>query len=400
MASSVRSGRPYDLVLFGATGFTGQRVARYLADAAPPTLRWAIAGRNAARLEALKARLAANDGRRPPIGVLHAAIDDPDDPDDADTLRQMAASGRVLLNTAGPFLLHGEPVVRACVDAETDYADLSGEAGFVRRIEASLAEAAARKGVRLVPCCGFEAIVADLGVLHAIERLAPVDEPVEIRAYVRVGGGLSGGSLQTALNALGDLGNAMLPPPNPANTAHGRKVRSLRPSFGKHAPLDGWVAPMRTIDHDIVLRSAAALPAYGRDFGYAHHVVFPGLGQMLTVAGRIAAMALCAQWPATRRWLQARLRQPGEGPSEEEIAQGWFNVRFEARCGHRRLVTEVSGGDPGYGDTAKMLAQAGLCLLDDAEARHPGGLLTPAQAMGPALIGRLDDAGIRFRVLE
>lgn len=382
--------RPYDLMVFGATGFTGALVARYLAEAAPPNVRWAIAGRNREKLAQLQAQLIARHPRCTTVGCVVASLDD------ASTLQRMAASTGVLLNTAGPFMLNGFAVVRACVDASTDYIDLTGEAGFVRQIEASLAGEAARKGVRLVPCCGFEAIVADLGVLYTVDRLS-VDAPVEVRGYVQVSGQLSGGSLQTALNAMGDLATSRLPRPDAGS---GRRVRDLRPSFGRDPILNGWVAPMQMIDQDIVLRSAAALPRYGKDFGYAHHIVFPSLAKMLVIAGSMILMVVSAQFAATRRWMQRRLRQAGEGPSQEVIERGWFKVRFDAHCGNQRVTTQVSGGDPGYGETAKMFAQAGLCLAEDHDLPRLGGLLTPAQAMGQMLIARLQQAGIRFETLQ
>lgn len=382
--------RLYDLVVFGATGFTGRRVARHLASAAPPTVRWAIAGRNRDKLLALKAELVACAPRCENVGLMVADIAD------QASLRLLAQDTRVVLNTAGPFNVHGEPVVRACVEAGTDYLDLTGEAAFVERIERSLAKQARRNGVRLIPCCGFEAAIADLGVWFTLKHL-PIDGPVAVRGYVTVNGQLSGGSLQTALLAMGDLRHARLPLPR---LDAPRTVRQLRPTLGWHSALHGWVLPMAMIDQDIVLRSAACLPAYGEDFAYAHHIVFERFGAMLGIVGRLLLMVVGAQSPLTRRWLQQRLRQSGEGPGAQDIERGWFRMRVEASSGRNTVSAVVSGGDPGYGETAKILAQAGLCLVEDQDLPRLAGLLTPAQAMGDALIARLQNVGIGFHCIQ
>ncbi len=378
----------YDLVLFGATGFTGRIVAEVLARVASPTLTWAIAGRNLDKLHDLKRELVQQNPRCSAVELIVA------DSADAESLADMAARARVLVNTAGPFSLYGEPVVRACVEGGADYVDISGEPAFIRRLDEEFAAEAARKGLRIVPCCGFEAIVADLGALYTLRQL-PRTEPIELRGYVRAKMRLSGGSLNTTVHAMGNIAAATLPPPQ---CRAGRKVRALRPRLGRDASLGGWVAPMQLIDQDIVLRSAASLDAYGPDFGYAHHFVFPTLRDLLRAASEMMRMALMAQTRRTRARLSRKLLQPGQGPDRAERETSWFNVRFEGRSAGKTVVTEVSGGDPGYGDTAKMLVQAALCLLEDRDSLPKlAGVLTPVQATGDLLIDRLEKEGIHFR---
>ncbi len=381
----------FDIVIFGATGFTGTLVAHYLAKTADSNIRLAIAGRNVYKLAALKKELQELNPQCQHVGAFHADIAD------QSSLNIMTASTKVLLNTAGPFSLYGEPVVRACVENGADYIDISGEAAFIRRLEQQLADQASTNEVRVITCCGFEAVVADLGTLFLLQH-AKKDRPVKLRSYVRVDGNLSGGSMQTALNAMGDLAHAVLPPPTASD---GRKVSLLKPRLAKDSQLGGWVTPMQVIDQDMVLRSAAAMPCYGPDFAYAHHIVFPTMGKMLRVMGSMINMLVMAQIPFTRRWMQSRLPQPGEGPSKEQRDNGWFNVRFELECSNQQLVAEVSGGDPGYGDTAKIVAQAGLCLVEDRDKLPEFfGLLTPAQAVGELLIKRLHTEGIRFKLTD
>ncbi|MEU6753700.1 saccharopine dehydrogenase, partial [Spirillospora sp. NPDC046719] len=160
----------------------------------------------------------------------------------------------------------------------------------------------------------------------------------------------------------------------------------------------GWTLPLPTIDPQIVTRSAAALDRYGPDFSYGHYLAVKRLPVAAGMAVGSGALLALAQLPPTRSLL-LRLRAPGEGPSPERRARNWFSVKFVGEGGGRRVVTEVAGGDPGYGETAKMLAQSALCLAHD-DLPKTAGQVTTATAMGDALIARLTAAGIAFRVLS
>jgi short subunit dehydrogenase-like uncharacterized protein len=164
------------------------------------------------------------------------------------------------------------------------------------------------------------------------------------------------------------------------------------------AALGGWVVPAPTIDPQVILRSARAVERYGPDFSYGHYGVVPSLGRLAKIAGGLVGLAVAAQIPPVRRRLLDRM-QPGQGPSEAQRASAWFNVRFVGEGGGERVVCEVSGGDPGYGETSKMLGEAALCLACD-ELPQRAGQLSPAAAMGDALLERLQAAGISFSVRD
>ncbi len=378
--------RDFDIVLFGATGFTGTLTAEYLARQIGT--RWALAGRNADKLAALRDRLGVD------VPVLVA------DSTDATSLRRVAERARVVASTVGPYVLHGEPLVAACAEAGTDYVDLTGESEFVDQMYVRYHTKAERSGARLVHACGFDSIPHDLGALFTVQQL-PADRPITMRGYVTAGGTASGGTIASAVTAMSRL--------RQASSVHKqrreieirpelRRVRLLRGRPGYDRAIGRWVLPLPTIDPQIVLRSAAALPEYGPEFSYGH---FVALRSPLTAAGIIAgvggAFAL-AQLPAARNVL-LRARPAGTGPDEAQRARGWFRVRFIATAGDLRTVTEVSGGDPGYGETAKMLAESALCLAHD-ELPSVAGQLTSAVAMGDALRRRLERAGLTFRVVE
>ena len=187
--------RPYDLVLFGATGFTGRLTAEYLARNAPADCRWALAGRNRAKLEQVRSDLAAIEPRCADLPLLHADVTEPE------SLRAVAEQARVVATTVGPYLEHGEPLVAACADAGTDYTDLTGEPEFVDRMYVAHHARAVETGARLVHACGFDSVPHDLGVWFTLKQL-PSGVPVRIRGLVRSNARFSGGTFASALGAM------------------------------------------------------------------------------------------------------------------------------------------------------------------------------------------------------
>ncbi|KAA9165736.1 saccharopine dehydrogenase [Amycolatopsis acidicola] len=384
--------RGYDLVLFGATGFTGGLTAEYLARNAPESCRWALAGRDPAKLEALREKLAAIEPRCAELDLLQADITKPD------SLRDVARAARVVITTVGPYVEYGEPLVAACADAGTDYLDLCGEPEFFDKMYVRYHAKAQQTGARIIHAAGFDSIPYDLGVFYTLKHL-PKDTPIRISGHVRVGGTFSGGTYNSALTAAARL----LPmaraarerakaEPKPA----GRRVRAIIGKPHRDAKDGRWQVPLTTIDPQIVARSAALLDAYGPDFSYRHFASVKRLPTVIGAAAGLAAIVVLAQVPPARRAL-ANIRKPGEGPTEEERERAWFKVRFLGEGGGKRVVTEVAGGDPGYGETAKMLGESGLCLAFD-DLKPIAGQVTTAAAMGDALLARLVDAGMMFRV--
>jgi short subunit dehydrogenase-like uncharacterized protein len=387
----------HDLVLLGATGFTGGLTAEYLARHAGEATRWAIAGRSIAKLESVRARLAAVNPACSSLPLLAA------DTADAGSIAALAASTRVLISTVGPYIQFGEPVVAACAAAGCDYLDLTGEPEFVDRMYLRYGAQAAESGARLVHSCGFDSIPHDLGALWTVAQL-PDDVPIALSGYVRMRGTFSGGTWHSAVGIMAGLHQASVAArerrarEGVATVPPGRHVEGVRGQPHDEQAVGGWVLPAPTIDPQHILRSARALPEYGPKFSYSHYLYTGGLPAAIGIAGGIGLAACMAQFGPTRSLL-LRLRDPGSGPSEAERARSSFAVRFVAQTPARRLVTEVSGGDPGYGETAKMLAEAALCLAFD-ELPQRSGQLTPAVAMGETLIARLQAAGIAFTVVE
>ncbi len=387
----------HDLVLFGATGFTGGLVAEHLArranaDGGSPT-RWAIAGRNLTSLAATRERLTAIDPALAELPLLQADAGDPA------SLTQLAQSTRVLATTVGPYIHYGEGLVAACAAAGTDYVDLTGEPEFVDTMWVRHHEQAERSGARIVHSCGFDSIPHDLGTLFTVDRL-PEGEPLAVEEFVQVGATFSGGTYHSLIHGL-----SRARPTIAASTQRrrleqrptGRRAGAIRTPLRPNPVGQGWALTAPTIDVDTVLRSARALDRYGPDFRYGLSFVTRRVTGAAAIAGGLGVLAVLAQVPPVRSAL-LRLKDPGDGPDAARRERSWFTARFTGRVGAEsepRVVCEVRGGDPGYGETSKMLAESALCLAHD-ELPETRGMVTPAVAMGQALIDRLSQVGMVF----
>jgi len=386
----------FDVCLIGATGFTGGLTAEYLTSAARPQgLRLALAGRSTEKLEALRARLLARYG-----GAWPAAVPQLVDTSDIDGLVQRS---KVIINTAGPFLSSAPPVVAACAKHGRDYVDITGETPFVKQtIDRHDAEARA-SGALLVPMCGFDSIPSDLGTLRAVRRIKELfgEETVRVSCFATMRGSLSGGTLASGIEMekQPDVFARMLDP----FLLGGRPEGGARPedadATDAAAVAEGaWAAPfmMASLNTRVVRRTSGLL---GPSHGYAPAF---GYSERMLVGDRETAERLAKPKPpvSKREAMRdaGRLPKPGEGPSREERAKSWFRFLLVAEAASgKRFVTSVSGGDPGYTETSKMVSEAALALLFDRPALPAqSGVLTPASAFGPVLERRLREAGVAF----
>ena len=388
--------REYDLVLVGATGFTGGLTAEYLARHAPTGCRWALAGRNRSKLEAVRRRLEAIDPALADLPLLDADVTDPA------SLLAVASAARVVITTVGPYLSYGEPLVAACASAGTDYVDLTGEPEFVDSMYVRYHEKAVASGARIVHACGFDSVPHDLGARFTVLQL-PEGVPLRVRGMLRAGGMPSGGTLHSAATAVSrarHMKRAAAARRKAEPRPVGRRVRATARSPHRDAVTGHWLVPLPTVDPQVVKRSAAALERYGPDFEYAHYAAVKRLPVALGGMAGVGALAVAVQLPPLRKLLLSRVQQ-GEGPSQARREKSWFEVKFVGEGGGRRVVTRVFGGDPGYGETSKMLAESALCLaFDDDDNPKTSGQVTTAEAMGENLTVRLVEAGIGFEVLE
>lgn len=385
--------REFDIILFGATGFTGGLAARYLMKAAPADARIALAGRDRDRLAAMQKELQdelkrASGGSRK-LGIISASLERPE------TLRAMAERGRVLITTVGPYRFYGEPVLRAAVEAGADYIDITGEPAFVDEMIRKYHDRALEKKLRIVPCCGFDSIPHDLGAYFTVKQL-PEGEAKEVDAFVRMRGSFSGGTWNSALNAFAEARSMRRDTKRGfADPSSARQVENSSKPARRGPGGAGWALMMPTIDPDIVLRSASMLAAYGPSFRYGHYLQHrSGASAAKTAVGAVGLVGLAQIRPV--RTMLGNLRPSGEGPSEEERARSSFEVKFIGRSSSGATVeTRFAGGDPGYDETSKMLSESALCLaFDRDQLPEHYGIVTTAAAMGDRLIERCRSAGL------
>lgn len=377
--------RPHDLVLFGATGFTGGLIAHYLARRLAGTpLRWALAGRSREKLGKLRRELEREDPVMAELGLIEASSDD------HDSLRAMAGSTRSVITTVGPYQRHGEALVAACVEQSTDYFDLTGETSWWKSVVERYHERAKARDVIMVPCCGFESVPHDLGALFTASQL-PSGQPMTIDAYVSARGHVSGGTWASALAELSS--NA----PKDKSGSRERKKQRAKPGLHYIDSLQAWAVPAPTIEPLIVRRSAALVPEFGGELQYRQFFAFRSPTKAAMLVAGVAGVMVLANFRPTRELLQ-RLRPQGTGPSAEDRARGWFRIDFVGRAGGREVRTHVSGADPGYDETAKMISEAAITALEDRDRLPLRGVLTPASGLGWPLIERLRAAEIEFAV--
>jgi short subunit dehydrogenase-like uncharacterized protein len=411
--------RDYDVVLYGATGFVGRQTVAYFAQHAG-ALRWALAGRTAAKLEQVRAACgpgAAGAG----IVVADAA--------DAKALSALAAQARVVLSTAGPFALHGSALVAACVQQRCHYVDITGETPWVRDLIDRHHDQAARDGTRIIPCCGFDSVPSDLGAWLVAQAVWQQhgEACVSVKACHSMRGGVNGGTLASALNMMESgqrrrfaepfLLNPVLNPPGSGPEDAAAHADPIAPQYD--ADFDAWLGPfvMGPINTRVVRRSAALLaargdaPAYAAGFRYQEYLRY-GKGPLAAAAAGGVTLGLglgmvAMRFKPWRAVAEALMPAPGSGPSQASMDSGSFRCELiGTSVGGHNVRGRVAGrGDPGNRATTVFVCEAALALANEPAAQLPGGagaggVLTPASGLGQALAHRLVAAGMTLQPLR
>ena len=414
--------REIDVLLYGATGFTGKLVAEYLAKrASDEGLRWAIGGRSRAKLEDVRRQLAASNEALADLPIFVA------DSHDVTALDALAAKTSVVLTTVGPYAKFGFELARACAKHGTSYCDLTGEPNFVRKVIDECHALAKEQQARIVHCTGYDSIPSDLGTQLAADYAKKRwDEDLAwVKIFTgRTKGAVSGGTVASAFGlakaarADREVRKVLLDPHglDPVRPPRSRELFEQDQRTVRFDPdLQRWTAPfvMASINARIVRRSHALFKeedgkGYGADFKYNEAMSFRrgprGFAAAASVTAGIVGFFAASGFGPTRRLLEkAILPKPGEGPSRETIENGYFEMHVLARTtSGKKLRGRVAGtSDPGYGATATMIGEAAICLAKDSARLAPRfGVLTPATAMGMRLVERLQSAGMTFDIHE
>lgn len=406
--------RQYDVVLYGASGFTGRQTVQYFAhNARPSDVRWATAGRNRQALEA--ARQQAGENARS-VDILVA------DAQDQQAIDSIVSKTRVLLTTAGPFSLYGSKIVDACVRYKTHYVDITGETSWVRDLIDRYHDHAAADGTRIVPCCGFDSIPSDLGtylVVRHMQKKWKVDCR-EVKSFYQIRGGLNGGTFASASNAQASGQAARMREPfllNPpvARTREVDKADQDPRDASFDADIGAWRTPfvMGMANTRIVRRSAGLFEQwgepYGREFHYQEYQKITGPMPRFKAYGMLMALGMLQatlQSSGGRRFMTRLAPKPGQGPSQKTMDNGFFRCDLVGIAADGRKVYGVVSdkGDPGNRATVKFLCEAALSLALNADqlpgGPKRGGVLTPATGLGDVLVERLRRAGMRLETCE
>ena len=387
-----------DIIIYGATGFTGKLCVRYF-QSLDTMVTWAIAGRNLTKLQKV-----AEDNQAK-VEILVA------DSDDEVALDTLTSRAKVILSTAGPFHRYGSKLVASCVKNSSHYVDITGENFWVKDLIETHHEEAARKGIRIIPSCGFDSIPSDLGTFFAAKSLG---KPIRrIESFHSYQGGASGGTLETMFSMgeldLGDdLTNPFLLNPEDSYSYEQKKLSGDRVGISKKPEIKAWSGPfiMATANTRVVRRSEALLAlrqeSYGSNFTYQEHAYhkswFSAVSSLL-----LTELSVLVLLSPLKRLVKPFLPKPGEGPSETVQENGWFDCKFivESEDGTKSVFNMSGKGDPGYKVTSKLVSECALCLTEDANSlpggSEYGGVLTSASGLGQSLITRLKKVGITFK---
>jgi len=375
--------RKFDIILFGATGFTGKLVAAYLSKhAKTEKISWAIAGRDTVKLMAVSNTILENKPE-----IITADIND------LVSLRNMVAQTKILMNTVGPFNIYGKDVVTSCIESGTHYLDITGEPSFVANLFNNHFQSAVEHKACIVNCCGFDSIPADFVAWLTAKKL-PLHEPKALKGYIRTNATFSGGTLTTAIQALHMEVKKVSVKTKIRRHPDAPKI-PLKIHFSKD--INGWAIPMPVVDPHIVKRSVHRLPGeYGEAVSYGQFFVRSSFSKVLKTVVPIVLAMFLVRFKGFRDRLYKKFK-PGTGPNEQRRA----NTKFEAICIGTSTTSKarsiMSGGDPGYNETAKMFSQSAFTLLDKIKNNTMlYGVLTPVEAFGMELVHRLRKEGIRI----
>ena len=402
----MNKSREFDIIIWGASGFTGRLVAGYIFNkyGTNGNLKWAMAGRNLAKLELVRSKVA---DKTVPLVVA--------DSNDDESLKEMVKRAKVICTTVGPYAKYGSKLVSVCIENQTHYCDLAGEVQWIRRMIDKHHESAVANQTKIVNCCGFDSIPSDMGV-YFIQKISKAKKgQIAKQIQMRVAGasgGISGGTYESLSHVNEEahkdknIFKVLINPYglNPVGEQEGLDKYDLRTIVYDKAS-KSWIGPfiMAAINTKIVRRSNALSGyAYGKDFRY-DEATLSGKGLKGRVKGFISVIPIGLMMSAKpgsllKRIIDKILPKAGEGPNKKQRENGFYNLRFYITYedGSKALAKVIGDMDPGYGSTSKMLSEAAICLAKD-ELSYLGGVLTPSTAMGDKLLSRLEkNAGLTF----
>ena len=363
--------KKYDILVYGATGFTGQLICEYLSKHKDiENIKWGISGRDESKLKNISNHFS--------VDYIKA------DSFDIPSLNNLTSLSKLIISTVGPYSLYGKKLVESCVNNKTHYLDLTGEPEFVHFVEKDFAIKAKEEGVILMNCCGFESIPPDIGVYYTLKKLKSHD--AKINTFLKTKGKISGGTWASFLNAFSSKKPIIKKGLNKSKKA--KKIFYVK-------ELKKWALIFPVIDKHIVKKSAKQLN-YGENFSFNEYILFNSIFKIIGLIISVTFIGILAKSEIFRNWLKSFIPS-GTGPSEKERSNHWFELKIFGNTKTEHIVTTVKGGDPGYGETSKFISEMALCIILNYDQLNSNkGVITPAQCSGELMIRRLINAGIKF----
>ena len=386
--------KKFDIIVYGATGFTGSLCVKYLKENYSG-LRWAVAGRNKEKLSLL----CQETGVDSQVFVAEA--------NDSSALDSITKKTKVVLSTAGPFHRYGSKMVASCVKNSTHYVDITGENFWVKQMIDQHHLEAKKKGTRIIPSCGYDSVPSDLGCFFSASSFGK--EISSIHSFHTMKGEASGGTIETMFSSrpqAGAFGRFALNPELSVSSKQ-KELTTDRVSVEKNSTIKAWTGPfiMAMANTRVVRRGAALLEelgeGYGKDFVYKEHAYYSSAKTAYITTGLLALVGLVIATPLNRL-VRPFLKKPGQGPNQKAMDSGFFKCTFvvKGKNGEEKIYGLRGSGDPGYKVTSKLVCESAISLLGDGSLLPGGpswgGILTPSSGLGNVLVGRLKKAGIIF----
>ena len=368
--------KEYDLIVHGATGFTGQLICDYLYNHNDSkVIKWAISGRNTSKLEPISKK----------YNVDLFQVDSFENKE----LDLIASKAKVIISVVGPYAIYGKQLIESCVNNNCHYLDITGESSFVQYIKNKYSQKAIETNTMLISCCGFESIPPDIGTYYSIKQLN--EENIDIKCYMKTKGQISGGTWASFLN-ISSGGKIKKKIQNNQPKKQGTKNKIL--FYNKE--LKKWALIFPDIDQYIIRSSSKLIDGYGQNVRFVKYMLFKSLFKVAALLVPLFFILFLAKFKISKKWLESFIPS-GTGPSKEDRAKHWFEYTLIGKTEKHKIITTVKGGDPGYGETSKFVTEMGLALiLDKDQLNHKKGVLTPAACAGDIMLERLQKSGIEF----
>ena len=363
--------KEFDIIVYGATGFTGQLICGYLNNHKDINqVKWGIAGRNKQKLEKVANKYS--------ISNLFIA-----DSFNMESLDVITSKAKLIISIVGPYSIYGKKLIESCVNNQCHHLDLTGEPEFVHFVENNYSQKAKDNNVILMNCCGFESIPPDIGTYYTMQKLKNKD--ANVTTFLKTRGKISGGTWASFLNSFTSKKPIIKSSKNNKKTKKIFYVKELKK----------WALIFPVIDKHIVKKSGKHI-GYGENFSFNQYILFKSLFKILGLVASIMFIGFLAKFKFFRNWLVSFIPS-GNGPTKEERSNHWFQLKIFANTKNQQITTTVSGGDPGYGETSKFISEMALCIILDYEQLDSNkGVITPAQCSGNLMVKRLTESGIKF----